>query len=109
MSMPAYAPALAHPIDASDRRIAELRRAFQRALRRRPTMIERTAIERAARLTWRAEVAAVDPNATLDDVVRLDNAAARARSRLEALIGAPLGKRRMPVPLSPFDTLMSEP
>src|SRR5262249_54709168 len=107
MSMPAYAPALASPIAAPDRRIAELRRAFQRALRRRPTMLERTAIERAARLTWRGGAGAVDVNPTPDGVVRLDNAATRARSRLEALTGVPPGKRRKPVPLSSFDDLLS--
>jgi hypothetical protein len=35
----------------------------------------------------RAEAAALDPNATLDDVVRVDNAAARARAKLSDLIG----------------------
>jgi hypothetical protein len=90
----AYAPAMSSPIATPERRVAELRRAFMRCLRRKPTMIERTAVERAARLTARAEMAALDPSATLDDVVRLDNCAERARSKLSDLIGAPLGKRR---------------
>src|SRR5262245_22464001 len=84
---------------SQDARVKQLRRAYQRQLKRRPTMIERTAMERAARLTSRAEAAAVDPNVPADLVVRLDNAAARARSKLGDLIGHP--SRREPVARRP--------
>jgi hypothetical protein len=56
-------------------------------LRRRPTEIERTAMRRASLLVARAEMAAADPNATHDDVVRLDGAARRAERRVIDLIG----------------------
>jgi hypothetical protein len=42
----------------------------------------RLAIQRAALLTAKAEAAALDPNASSNDVVRLDNAAARARQAM---------------------------
>jgi hypothetical protein len=92
-NMATHTSAKASAITAQERRMAQLRRAYQRVLRRKPTMIERAAMERAARLTARAEVAALDPDATLDDVVRIDNAAARARARLADLIGG-LGRRK---------------
>src|SRR5262249_45727001 len=84
LAMESLAQAAAMPSASAEqeRRIRELRRAFQRVLKRRPTVIERTAMERAARLTARAEAAALDPAVTLDDLVRIDNLAARARARL---------------------------
>jgi hypothetical protein len=92
-------PAMPSASDALTSRMRQLKRAYQRALKRRPTEIERTAMERAARLTVRAEAAALDPNATLDDVVRVDNAAARARAKLSDLIGL----RRKPTPTNGLD------
>jgi hypothetical protein len=38
------------PVDAQARRVEELRRAFQRSLNRRPTLIEKAAMLRAAAL-----------------------------------------------------------
>jgi hypothetical protein len=69
------------------RRVGQLRRAFQRQVRRRPTALERAAMRRAADLTAAAERAAADPNATLNDIVRIDNAAARARAAFVSLAG----------------------
>ena len=57
-------------------------------------------MSRAAALTARAEAAALDPDATLDDVVRIDNAAARARARLSDLIGG-FARRVSPRELRP--------
>src|SRR5262245_61800995 len=93
METPAQATAMSSAPAAQEHRAAQLRRAFQRVLKRRPTTIERIAMSRAAALTARAEAAALDPDATLDDVVRIDNAASRARAKLVDLIGA-LGHRR---------------
>src|SRR5262245_58372094 len=70
-----------------ERRTKELLRAYQRVLRRKPNTIEKAAMRRAALLTARAEAAAIDPEVTLDDLVRIDNLAARARARLSDLIG----------------------
>jgi hypothetical protein len=72
---------------AAMRRLAELQRALQRTLKRKPTEIERTALQRAALLSLRAEIAAFDPHADSNDVVRLDNAARRARGDFERLAG----------------------
>ena len=64
---------------AQQRRIAQLKRAYQRELARKATVIEKAAIDRAAVLTARAEAAAIDAEASDEDVVRLDGAAHRAR------------------------------
>jgi hypothetical protein len=69
-SMPAVSPEQA-------RRMRQLRRLFLNDLRRKPTAAEAAALDRAVRLSLRAELAAVDPHVCLDDVVRVDNAAAR--------------------------------
>jgi hypothetical protein len=59
-----------------------LRRAYQRELRTKPTLIQRTLIDRAAVLTAKAEAAALDPAVTLNDLVRLDNKPERARAEM---------------------------
>jgi hypothetical protein len=71
-------------------RTTRLLRAYQKRLARKPTELERTAMVRAATLSARAEAAALDPTVDTDLVVRLDNAAARARQHMDALIGAPV-------------------
>jgi hypothetical protein len=48
-------------------------------------MIEKAALHRAALMSVRAEIAAYDPKATSEDVVRLDNAARRARQDFERI------------------------
>jgi hypothetical protein len=83
------------PSHGQEHRARQLRRAFQRLLRRRPTMLERIAMTRCALLVARAEAAAADPNATHDDVVRLDGAAVRAQRRMVELLGV---QRKSPVP-----------
>jgi hypothetical protein len=78
----------AAPSEAQSRALArldELKRALQRQLNRRPTTVERCAMDRAALMTLRAEIAARDSKASSADVVRLDNAARRARKDFEAL------------------------
>jgi hypothetical protein len=73
---------------AQVRRTSALRRAFQRELGRKPTCLQRTAMDRAATMTAKAEAAALDPATTANDVVRLDNAAARARAEVFAMFAA---------------------
>jgi hypothetical protein len=63
-------------------RVLALKRAFQRELGRKPTLLQRTLIDRAAVLTAKAEVAALDPTISANDCVRLDGAAARARAAM---------------------------
>jgi hypothetical protein len=80
MSRPRRRPRL--PIDAQARRVEELRRAFQRTLNRRPTLIEKAAMLRAAALVARAEAAALDPNMDVGELTKLVNIADRAVRRL---------------------------
>jgi hypothetical protein len=54
------------------RRIAALRRAFQRELGRKATCLQQTLIDRACVRTVRGELAATDPACSANDVVRLD-------------------------------------
>jgi len=55
------------PTDAQARRVEELRRAFQRLLNRRPTLIEKATMLRAAALVARAEALALDPSADVNE------------------------------------------
>jgi hypothetical protein len=71
---------------ALDMRTNELCRSYTRYLGARPTRLERHAILRAAQLTARAEAAASDINVAVDEVVRIDNAASRARKDLAKVI-----------------------
>src|SRR5437016_3922535 len=75
------------PRKTPNERLDELRRGLQRQLKRKPSMIERALMDRAALCWMRAEMAAFDPNAKSDDVVRLDNIARRARADFERVAG----------------------
>jgi hypothetical protein len=65
-----------------------LARAYQRHLHCKPSTLEKHALLRAASLTARAELAAADPTVSVDEVVRADNAASRARAELAKAIAA---------------------
>jgi hypothetical protein len=80
MPRPRQRPRL--PTDAQARRVEELRRAFQRALNRRPTLIEKAAMLRAAALVARAETAALDQTVPVAELTKLVNIADRAVRRL---------------------------
>jgi hypothetical protein len=86
------------PIEAQARRVEELRRGFQRSLNRRPTLIEKAAMLRAAALVARAEAAALDPAVPVGELTKLVNIADRAVRRLglkiEAASGPPRGLER---------------
>jgi hypothetical protein len=73
------------PRKSVQERLAELKRGFQRQLNRKGTAIELAALDRAALMTLRAEIAAFDGKATSNDIVRLDNAARRARRVFETI------------------------
>lgn len=64
---------------AQDRRVRQLRRAFQRELGRMPTTIQTTLINTAAILQARAEACALDNTTTINQIVRIQNLARRAR------------------------------
>jgi len=57
----------------------------------------------AAILTARAELAALDPNVTLNDLVRLSNEARRARADMDAVIHP----AKPEAPLPAFDEMMA--
>jgi hypothetical protein len=69
--------------DALSKRIRYLKRAFGKGLGHKPSTLQSAAIARAAVLTAKAEQAALDPDTTLNDLVRVDAAAARARRDME--------------------------
>ena len=87
---------MSSPRDAQAKRTVALRRSLLRLLKRKPTTAERHMLDRAARLTARAEAAANDHTVPINDVVRIDNAAARARAAWARLAGT----RRAPQVLS---------
>jgi hypothetical protein len=90
MSRPRRRPRL--PIDAQARRVEELRRAFQRMLNRRPTLIEKAAMLRAAALVARAEALALDPNADVTELVKVNNLAGRTLRSLGIRIAPPVSR-----------------
>jgi hypothetical protein len=55
---------------------------------------ERQRMDQTARLVARAELAAIDPGVSTDDLVRITNLARRAEASLFVLIGSP--QRRPP-------------
>ncbi len=81
---------------AQVRRVLALKRAFQRELKAKPTLLQRTLMDRAAVLTSRAEAAALDPGTSENDVVRLDGAAARARAAMFAALPRREPKKETP-------------
>ena len=85
------------PKRTANERLDELRRGLQRLLRRKPTMVERALLDRAALMTLRAEMAAFDPASKSDDLCRLDNVARRARHDFERVAGVdPTRKTKKP-------------
>jgi hypothetical protein len=85
---------------AQDMRVAQLLRAYQRELGHRPTMLERHTMRRAALLSTRAELAALDPNASPDEIARIDDRACRARDALAKIIRAAREQAPLPGPKS---------
>jgi hypothetical protein len=74
-------------------RLEELRRSLQRQLRRKPNVYEKAALDRAALLALRAEIAARDPTSSSNDIVRLFNCSRRAIADFERI--AMPGKREV--------------
>jgi hypothetical protein len=83
-------------------RLDELKRALQRQLRRKPNLIEKALLDRCALVMQRAEMAAYDPKATSNDVVRL-RADMRPCHRAEAHadVGRDIGDGLMADPKTP--------
>jgi hypothetical protein len=72
--------------DALSKRIRHFKKAFGKGLGHKPSTLESAAILRAATLSAKAELAALDPTTSANDLVRLDNAAARARADMRAAL-----------------------
>ena len=73
----------------AQQRLQQLKKAYQRELRRKPTSVQSQLMDRAALLTVRAEAAVYDAKTTANDVVRLDRAAQRAREEMRASFNPP--------------------
>jgi hypothetical protein len=69
-----------------EHRVRYYARVFARGIGRSPTSPVRLAIARAARLTAIAEAAALNPETSANDVVRLDGCAAKSRRDMEAAL-----------------------
>jgi hypothetical protein len=80
-------------------RLAELKRALQRQLRRKPKLHEKQLLDHAAAMQLRSEIAAFDPRATSNDLVRLSGAARRARQDFEHVCGLDQPQQREPTTL----------
>ena len=80
------------------RRIGYFRKIYGKGIGHKPTALQGAAISRAAVLTAIAEAAAINPAVSINDVVRADNAAARARAAMAALIDKPKPSTRDAVP-----------
>jgi hypothetical protein len=78
-------PSAAVP-DPLAKRIAHYRRVFTRGRGRKTTGLQSHAVMHAAVLTARAEVAALDPSISANDLVRLSNEARRARADMEVAL-----------------------
>jgi hypothetical protein len=71
---------------ALDLRVEELRAAWQRQLRKKPTILQRAIIRNACVLQARAEIAAADPVCSINDYVRACRVAKEARDAVEAML-----------------------
>lgn len=85
---PLQAIAKSLPSDPQARRQAELHRAFKRMLPIRLTNTQKLALWRAVKLTLRSEMALSDAGVTVNDLVRLDGVARRARAEWARLAEA---------------------
>jgi hypothetical protein len=74
--------------DAQEQRVLALRRAFQRALNRKPTVLQRALIDAAAVMQVKFEAASNDPTISANDLVRLSGESRRARSDMLASFNA---------------------
>jgi hypothetical protein len=76
------------PLSAEDR-LKTLKKALQKQLKRKPTAIEKAALDHCALLMLRSEVAARDGKASSEDIVRLANCARRAQQDFARLAAVP--------------------
>jgi hypothetical protein len=90
--------------DALQKRIAHFRKAFAKGLGHKPTTLQAAAIDRAARLTTIAEAVAANPDSTVNDIVRSDGVAHRARDAMHALLRATKPK---PVKMRPLSECLA--
>ena len=94
--MPPVANGISPAPDALAKRIAHYRRTFTRGLGHKTSGVQSNAVMHAAILTARAELAALDPAVTLNDLVRLSNEARRARADMTAALHPVVPETRPP-------------
>lgn len=70
---------------ALDNRVQQLRKAYQRRLAKKPTIIESGTMAMTAKLVARAELAVDDPHIGINDLVRIRRVAREAEQALEAM------------------------
>jgi hypothetical protein len=68
------------------RRIAQLRRTFAQGIGGKASASQAQVIQNAAVLSARAEAAALDPACTINQLVRAENLARRARAEMRAAL-----------------------
>jgi hypothetical protein len=100
-SDPVHIAAISAP-DPLAVRTRSLRRSFIRLLGVRPNAIESHCVTIAAALTARAEIAALDPSVSHEEVSRIFGAAARARADWGKLVKA-RQRTAPPVAMASFD------
>jgi hypothetical protein len=76
------------------KRLDQLKRALQKRLNRKPTTFEKAALDNAALLALRSEIASRDPASDSSAVVRLANCARRALRDFEAAAALDTPKRK---------------
>jgi hypothetical protein len=104
-SEPVADPAPSQPESTPDsrqnkavQRLQAIRRSLQRQARRKLKGHEQEALELAAKLLFRAEHAALDPQSDSADVVRLANCARRARQDYLRIAGISTEAKAKPQP-----------
>jgi hypothetical protein len=74
------------PTDPLQRRIAQLRRTYAQGIGGKASALQAQAIQHAAILTAKAEACATDPSVTVNQLVRIEGVARRARADMRALL-----------------------
>jgi hypothetical protein len=71
-----------------EKRIAYYRRRFAKGVGKTPTVMQKLIIIRAATLTAQSEIVLADPAVSINDKIRADHAAERARRALQEMLDA---------------------
>jgi len=92
------------PTDPLQRRIAQLRRTFAQGIGGKASALQAQVIQNAATLTAKAEACATNPSVTVNQLVRIEGVARRARADMRAL----LAETRQPENRPTLDQMLAE-